>query len=368
MVDTQQELDRQFLSQALELAELGKYSCKPNPRVGCVIVKGGEVIGQGWHIQAGGHHAEVNAIADARNKQNSTMDATAYVSLEPCSFIGKTPPCVDALLNAQISRVVCASLDPNPKVAGKGLSLLISHGIEALVIEDPIIQSQAEYLNRGFFKRMRTGLPWVMLKTASSLDGKIADSEGGSQWITSEIARQDVHHLRAESCAIVTGSGTQVADNPNLNARLGHNLAREVEVKQPYRVLLDSKFKLQADANIIGSDGKLIVFTQQIKRPEWSSSLSIYSSKEIKLDEVLKQLADLELNIVIVEAGSILAGVFVESDLVDEIVHYIAPSIIGSAGRDMFDFSKSLPLTKQKKYTLRAIDRVGKDTKMTFIR
>ena len=361
------ELDKQFLSYALDLAEKGKYSCKPNPQVGCVLVKDACIISQGWHQIAGEAHAEINALSDAKLKQISTENSTAYVSLEPCSFTGKTPPCVDALIKAKVGRVVCAGLDPNPNVSGNGFKILNEHGIEAFVLEDDEINSRAEWINRGFFKRMREKMPWVILKTASTLDGKIADSVGQSQWITSKQARQDVHSLRAASGAMITGSGTQVADNPSLNARVDDPFSI---IKQPYRILLDSQLRLTKEANIIGKDDKLIVITEQDLVPEWFEDLgvSFITMKPIELTTLLQKLAEREINQVIIEAGSTLSGAFLEGDLVDEIVHYIAPSVIGSEGKDMFDFSQALALDDRKQFTISNIENMGDDIKVTYLK
>ena len=328
-MQSQQAIDKSFLLASLKLAEKGQYSCRPNPRVGCVLVKDGDIIGEGWHQVAGQAHAEVNAIANAHSRSNDTIGATAYVSLEPCSFTGKTPPCVDALLAAKVARVVCASLDPNPKVAGNGIAYLQQQGIDAEVFDDQEVKQQAEWLNRGFFKRMRSGLPWVMLKIASSLDGKTADYQGTSQWITGEQSREEVHHLRAQSCAVLTGSGTQLADNPSLNVRLdGYD-----SQFQPCRVLLDSTAQLKELSKIVGEDGKLILFTQpdSVVLQEIETRSTVVRQNPNDLLAVLRYLADeKEVNYVMLEAGAKLAGSFIENDLVDEINHYNAPIIIGS--------------------------------------
>ena len=361
----QQKYDKEFLLASLLLAEKGQYSCKPNPKVGCILVKNQKVIGEGWHQIAGEGHAEVNAIADAKHRQESTQGATAYISLEPCSFTGKTPPCVNALLDAGIQRVVCASVDPNPKVAGNGLEKLRAQSVDASVLEDADIQLKAERLNRGFFKRMRTGMPWVMLKTASSIDGRTADSKGQSKWITSDESRLDVQYLRAESDAVLTGSGTQQADNPSLNIRL------DTDVKQPYRVLLDAKCKVTASDKIVGNDQQLIIFTQK-NEADISSSLTskarLETCQTIELENVLHTLAKLEVNQVMIEAGSTLSGAFLEADLVDEIVHYIAPSVIGSSGRGMFDFVESLAITEKKTFELHSINQIENDIKIVYVR
>ncbi len=367
MIKSQSHIDKELLLSAIALAEKGQFTCQPNPRVGCILTQDNDVIGKGWHHKSGEGHAEVNAIADAINNQQVIQGATAYVSLEPCSFTGKTPPCVDALFDAGVSRVVCAGLDPNPRVSGKGLKILNDRGIIAEVSTDSDVLERAEWLNRGFFKRMRHGLPWVMLKTASSIDGRTADYQGKSQWITSSSSREDVHALRAQSCAIITGSGTQQADNPTLNARLDS----DIEVKQPLRVLLDSQCVVTANANIIGKDNNVLIFTinndpKVLGKLEKNTSIQLVNS--INLDSVLTYLAGKEINFVMIEAGARLSGAFIEAGLVDEIVHYIAPSIIGSQGRGMFDFSNSLSLDDKKTFMTRSVETLDEDIKITFKR
>jgi len=363
---SQHQKDKQYLLACLELAKKGQFTCRPNPQVGCVIVKDDQIIGEGWHEFAGQGHAEVNAIADVDKNGRSCEGAVAYVSLEPCSFTGKTPPCVDALIIAKISRVVCASIDPNPKVAGQGIEKLKSNGIDASLIDDPEIQKKAEWLNRGFFNRMRSGLPWVMLKIASSMDGRTADYQGTSQWITNEQSRQDVHQLRAQSCAILTGSGTQKSDNPSLNVRVeGFN-----ESFQPIRVLLDSNCEVKENSNIVSNDKKLLIFClPDIKiSTELRSKAIIVEQDPSDLSAVLEYLASKEVNHVMTEAGSTLSASFVENDLVDEIVQYIAPSIIGSQGRGMFDFSTPLSLTNRKQFKIKSAETINDDVKITYSR
>lgn len=372
--------DKHFLSEAIKLAEQGQYTCDPNPRVGCVLVghaaekTANNIIAQGYHQKAGEGHAEVNAIEHAKQQGISTKGATAYVSLEPCSFTGKTPPCVTALIHAGVARVVCATLDPNPKVAGNGLKLLQQAGIDASVIEDAEIQVAAEWLNRGFFQRMRYNKPWVMLKTASSLDGRTADSQGKSQWITSEAARSDVHKLRAASSAMITGSGTQQADNPSLNARL---VDTDKTCQQPIRILLDSNCLVSVDDNIVGDDQALTIFTsfssctpqkKQGQLQAFAGKATVEVVDEIQLDSVLAYLSDKHINSVMIEAGAKLSGAFLEADLVDEIVHYIAPSVIGSDGRGMFDFSTPLALKDKKQFKIHSIEQIGDDIKVVYVR
>ena len=359
-------LDIDYLQLAVELAERGQYSCQPNPMVGCVLVKDCEIIGEGWHAVAGKGHAEVNAITDAQTKGNSPNGATAYVSLEPCSHQGKTPPCVDALISAGIAKVVCATTDPNPEVSGQGLVKLNEAGIPAAITECKQTQQYAKHLNRAFFHRMRTGKPYVMLKVATTLDGRTADSQCISQWITGDAARQDVQYLRASSGAVLTGSGTQMADDPRLNVRVD-----DVE-HQPLRVLLDTRLQIKTDANIIGDDKKLIVYTAE-KDNEKIAQLqdhvhSIRNLDGAALVNVLNDLAELEINQVMVEAGATLAGAFLAEDLVDEIVHYLAPSVLGDQARAAFDFPVALSLQDKKRFNVHSCELIGDDIKITVLR
>lgn len=362
-----QQQDKEFLMVAIELAAKGKYSCHPNPRVGCILVADSKIIASGWHHQAGQAHAEVNAIADAKKRGVDIVGATAYVSLEPCGHTGKTPPCVDALRAAGIARVVCAGFDPNPKVAGKGIKTLQQSGIDAIVLENQVTADAAEWLNRGFFKRMREKKTWVMLKIASTMDGRTADSLGESQWITGEKAREDVHRLRAESGAVLTGSGTQQADNPSLNVRIPE-IINNKDFKQPLRVLLDSNCQLSITDNIVGNDQNLLVYTTKSDTIALNDKAQVEQVEQIQLDVVLDHLAQHEINMLMVEAGAKLSGAFLEADLVDEIVHYIAPSVIGSAGRGMFDFSQPLALADKKHFKIHSVQSVGDDIKIVYVR
>lgn len=358
--------DIDYLNSAIKLAKQGQYSCHPNPMVGCVLVKDNFIIGRGWHAIAGEGHAEVNAIADAQDNGHKVNGATAYVSLEPCSHYGKTPPCADVLIAAGVTKVVCATTDPNPDVSGQGLNKLISAGIPASLIDCDVTQQAAKHLNRAFFHRMRTGKPYVMLKAATTLDGRTADSQGFSQWITGKKARQDVQFLRAMSGAILTGSGTQVADDPRLNVRLNN-----VE-HQPYRVLLDTQLQLGVDANIVGDDKKLIVYTAE-KTSKKISELQerVHSFRQLdntNLKGVINDLAELEINQVMIEAGSTLAGAFLAEDLVDEIVQYMAPSILGDQARAAFDLPDALALQDKKQFCVHSCELIGDDIKITFLR
>lgn len=361
--------DIDYMNRAIKLAKKGQYSCHPNPMVGCVLVKDNVIIAEAWHETAGQAHAEINAITDAQQKGHDTNGATAYVSLEPCSHEGKTPPCVGALINAGIVKVICATLDPNPQVSGQGLAKLTNAGIDARVLEYEQTQQAANYLNRAFFHRMRTGRPYVMLKIATTIDGKTADYQGNSQWITGSAARENVQQLRASSGAILTGSGTQHSDNPRLNVRLTNK-------HQPFRILLDTQLKLPVSANIIGDDKKLIIYTA-VKSSKKITKLQnkVHAFRYIEKDDhsnnimnVLNDLAELEINQLMIEAGATLSGSFLAADLVDEIVHYIAPSILGDQARAAFDLPKALSLNQKKQFTTHSCELLGGDIKIVFLR
>lgn len=329
------------MQRALELAHLGRYTTDPNPNVGCVIVKEGRIVGEGWHRYTGQDHAEVIALKAAGKK---AKDATAYVTLEPCSHFGRTPPCVDSLLEHQLQRVVVATTDPNPEVSTRGIKLLQENG---MVVDIGLMQQEAMVLNQGCFKRMQTGLPWVTLKIAASLDGRTAMESGESRWLSGETARQDVHRLRASSSAIITGVGTVLADDPTMTARISE------PVVQPLRVVVDSNLRMPPNAKIMGEDGKLLIAC--VGDPSSSSEeftaqhvdvVSIASdSGRVELNGLLSELGRREINEVLVEAGQTLSGSFLSMGLVDQLVIYLAPKILGNRAKGMFD----LPLLEQLK-------------------
>lgn len=296
--------DETWMRQALALAEQGLYTTTPNPRVGCVIVNDQQqLVGSGFHAKAGEPHAEVFALREAGAQAKG---ATAYVTLEPCSHHGRTPPCADALIASGIKRVVVAMTDPNPLVSGRGLAKLYAAGIE---ITHSVLRLEAEALNRGFIKRMQTGLPYVRLKIASSLDGKTALLNGESQWITGEAARQDVHHWRAQSCAVLTGSGTIMADQPQLNVR------HVSTTRQPKRIVLDRRGRLDPQAY-----------------PDF-----ILEQSQDDLKTILMRLAKThQLNEIFVEAGAGLNAAFLEANIIDELIIYFAPRILGHEARGLF--------------------------------
>ena len=364
---SQDAKDNFYMAEALRLARKGVFTTHPNPRVGCVLVKGDLVVGQGWHRKAGGPHAEVHAIKQAGELAKG---ACAYVTLEPCSHFGKTPPCAEALINAGVTRVVAAVEDPNPEVAGKGLALLQANGIEVKV---NVLADEASALNKGFMKRMELGLPWVSIKMAMSLDGRTAMASGESQWITGPQARADVQRLRAESSAVVTGIGTLLHDDAALTVRAEQFDARhcaenisvvaggdldgvsldEITQNQPLRVIIDSKARMPANSRILDTESPILwVISEGLTLDSQQRSITDLPFVEVLslpklssaefLQRVLERLATLGCNEVLIEAGSKLAGSFVEAGLWDELVIYMAPKLLGSSARALLD----LPIDK----------------------
>lgn len=352
------------MSRALQLARRGLYTADPNPRVGCVIVSGGEVVGEGWHQRAGSAHAEVAALAAAGK---GARGATAYVTLEPCCHYGRTPPCVNALIAAGVARVVAAVEDPNPLVGGHGMARLHDAGIETAV--GPLAV-EAERLNAGFFKRMRTGLPFVRLKIAASLDGRTALASGESQWITGAAARRDGHRLRARSSAVLTGIGTVLADDPRLSVRDVDSAV----IRMPLRVVLDSDLRTPPGARLFADGASAMVLTAN-GDPAAHAALEAVGARVARVDAsggridlaaALRYLAGQGCNEVLVEAGARLNGALLAAGLVDEIVAYMAPVLLGDGGRGMFE----LPGigTMADRPCLRLVDqrRLGDDLRLTF--
>ena len=353
------------MARALQLAERGLYTTDPNPRVGCVLVRDGAVVGEGWHERAGGPHAEINALRQAGAQ---AAGATAYVTLEPCSHHGRTPPCSAALVEAGVVRVVAAMQDPNPRVAGSGLQALQQAGIEAT---SGVLAAAAEALNPGFVKRMRTGLPWVRCKLAMSLDGRTAMASGESQWITGAAARQDAHRLRARASAILSGIDTVLADDPALTVRLEEPETTPVE--PPLRVILDSRLRIPDDAQLLGLPGATLLLTG-VTRPEQHArlvrprvSLVTLPLHEGRLDlvAVLRHLGGLELNEVLVEAGATLCGALLQAGLVDELVIYMAPHVMGDAARGLFALPGLERMAQRIDLKVTDIRAVGEDWRIT---
>lgn len=362
-----QSTDHIYMARAIQLAQRGLYSTQPNPRVGCVIVLENQIVGEGYHQKAGGPHAEIHALGEASERAKG---ATAYVSLEPCSHQGKTPPCVDALIAAGIKRVVCAMLDPNPLVSGKGLEKLKLAGIEIL---SGVLQSEAESLNPGFIKRMTHGLPFVRVKLAMSLDGRTAMASGESKWITSESARIDVQKLRARSSVVLTGSGTVVADNPAMNVRItAEELGTDITPFQPLRAVIDGQLKVKPDSKIFQQDGDCIIFTcSAFSRTSGFKQKQIItitqSSGKVDLLAVMKWLAEEQVNEVHVEAGSELCGALLEHKLVDEMVVYMAPHIMGDSAKGLFHLPDLQQMNQRIDLDIKDIRSIGKDWRITAI-
>jgi len=357
---TQNSLDHQYLSRTLQLAKKGMYTTQPNPRVGCVIVLNNEIVGEGYHQKAGGPHAEIHALNQAGEKARG---ATAYVSLEPCSHHGKTPPCADALIAAGVSRIVCAMKDPNPLVAGKGLEKCQQAGIST---ESDLMLGEAEAINPGFVKRMKTGMPYVRVKLAMSLDGRTAMAFGESKWITGEHARADVQKLRARSSVVLTGSGTVLVDDPSMNVRMTQKeLGVECEVYQPIRAIIDSQLSVPVNSKIFEQNGPTLVFSTQ--RVEHVITLPGKNSK-VDLQRTLKYLAtEHQANEVHVEAGSELCGALLAQQLVDEIVVYIAPHIMGDSAKGLFHLPGIQKMSERIDLEIKEIRPIGKDWRITAL-
>ncbi|GGY74313.1 riboflavin biosynthesis protein RibD [Cellvibrio zantedeschiae] len=363
--------DYPFMAQALRLAERGRYTTMPNPRVGCVLVKNGAVVAEGWHIRAGEGHAEVNALAAAGN---NAQGVTAYVTLEPCSHTGKTGPCSHALVDAGISRVVYAMEDPNPLVAGRGLDYLREHNVQ---VDGPLLEDDARALNPGFVKRMERKLPFVRCKMGMSLDGRTAMASGESQWVTGKKARGDVQRLRARSCAIISGIDSILLDNSSLTVRIDELEmpdAEQAAAKQPLRVVLDSNVRLSRKAKILTQETPILVVhngsADADKLTGWPDHVEFIAlpanDGRVNLGALLSELAKRQCNEVLVETGATLAANFLRRGLVDELIIYMAPKLLGSSARPLFDLplvsmSSALPL---KISDMRA---VGTDWRITAV-
>jgi diaminohydroxyphosphoribosylaminopyrimidine deaminase / 5-amino-6-(5-phosphoribosylamino)uracil reductase len=351
--------DREFMRQALELAARGLYTTTPNPRVGCVIVKDGAVIASGWHEKAGLPHAEALALKAAGERARG---ATLYLNLEPCSHHGRTPPCADAVVTSGIKRVVAAMQDPNPKVAGAGFAKLRAAGIE---VEHGLMQDEARELNIGFAARMTRGRPWVRMKIAASLDGRTALENGKSRWITGEEARADGHRWRARACAILTGHGTVRDDDPQLNVR-GVDTPR-----QPLKIVVDSRFETPLSARLL-KDGRTLIAgavkeTDRIAALEKAGADTVIIPNDrgkVELFKLMEELARRELNEIHVEGGHKLNGSLLQAGVVDELLVYLAPGIIGDSGRGMFRVPELTELSQATALEIREVGRVGADMRV----
>ncbi len=359
-------VDTQHMSTAIQLAKRGLYSTDPNPRVGCIITDAGKVIAEGWHVRAGEGHAEVNALKQIGDK---AKDATAYVTLEPCSHFGRTPPCAQALIEAGIARVVVAMKDPNPQVAGKGLQLLADAGIQ---VESGLLEQQAALLNPGYLKRMREGRPWVRCKLAMSLDGRTAMASGESKWITSAAAREDVHRLRARSSAILTGSGTVMSDNPSLTARCDEAAQR---TEQPLRVIVDSELKVSPQSAVFRQQGTVRIYTLADAAPNRRDALHDAGAEivmlpardsRVDLTAVMHELAESQINEVMVEAGAGLAGALLQQQLIDEMIIYMAPKLMGDSARGLFQLPGLETMAQSIDLHIDDVRKIGVDWRFTI--
>jgi diaminohydroxyphosphoribosylaminopyrimidine deaminase/5-amino-6-(5-phosphoribosylamino)uracil reductase len=352
--------DHEFMARALRLAEKGLFTTTPNPRVGCVIVKDGAIVGEGWHERAGEPHAEINALRQAGERARG---ATVYVTLEPCSHHGRTPPCAEALIRAGVGRVVAAMEDPNPLVAGAGLARLQQAGVE---VDRGLLEGEARELNIGFVFRMRSGRPFVRLKVAASLDGKTALNNGVSKWITGEAARRDAHRLRARSCAVMTGIGTVLADDPELNVR------HVKTPRQPLRIVVDSRLQVPPSARILAGGGVLIATASSDGdrigrlRDAGAEVLTLPGADgRINLGRLLEELGRRGLNEITVEAGRTLNGALVREGLADELVIYLAPLLLGDRARGMFDLPELTDMGGRRELSIHALRKVGGDLRFT---
>lgn len=348
------------MHRALALAARGRYTCRPNPMVGCVLEKDGTIVGEGWHMRAGDPHAELFALRQAGPQARG---ATAYVTLEPCAHFGRTPPCTMALIASGVSRVVVAMVDPNPQVAGRGLAALRQAGI---VVEVGLGADQARELNRGFIKRHLHSRPWVTLKTAMSLDGRTAMACGESRYITSEAARADVQRLRGAAGALITGIGTVLRDDPALTARLAGPFfdaaGRPIPLPQPLRVILDRTLRIQPHARTLGEEGPALVLSERI--PDMIPSYPFLSLKPLTPQAVLQLMARLEVNECLVEAGPKVAGAFLGSGCVDELIVYMAPALLGHRALPMAELPAVQRLEQRLHWRYHAMEMVGEDLRL----
>ena len=366
--------DHRYMRRALELAEQGLFTTDPNPRVGSVLVKNGDIVGEGFHLKAGERHAERHALQVAGAK---AQGATCYVTLEPCSHSGRTGPCADALIEAGVSKVVAAMQDPHQRVAGKGFDKLRAAGIEVQV---GLLEAQARMLNPGFIQRMETGRPFVRLKLAMSLDGRTAMANGESKWITGPAAREDVQRLRARSSAVVTGVGTVLADDPELTVRpAGWQVLAypDTSVRQPLRVVLDRNLRTPVSAKLFGEAGNTLLVSAVDPSPAVAAALSAEgaevihlpsSGSGIDLRELLSELGRRECNEILVEAGPTLAAAFMSGDWVDELVVYMAPSLLGSNARPLMVLPQLVAMKDKIELKYSDVALVGDDVRVTLTR
>lgn len=364
------------MQQAIQLAHRGRFTSRANPRVGCVLVNDQqEIVGQGAHLYPGGPHAEIYALQEA---EKLAQGATAYVTLEPCSHQGLTGPCAEALIQAQVKKVVIAGLDPNPQVAGKGKALLEAAGIQVIT---GILEQEAAALNLGFRNRMLTGMPYVSLKLAASLDGKTAMANGESQWITSPAARNDVQELRAASCAVVTGVDTLLHDDSQLNVRRDDLTSLE-GFQQPLRVVVDSRLRIPLDAKILAPSGQCLIATNEASYAEQAAKVAQLEQQgaeivvlptnpvtdgQLCLASLLKHLSQAKAcNEVLIETGANLAGAFVEAGLVNRLYLYLAPKLLGSSARGLINLTGLTRLSQAPELEIVSAQQIGADWRFSL--
>ncbi|WNC69471.1 bifunctional diaminohydroxyphosphoribosylaminopyrimidine deaminase/5-amino-6-(5-phosphoribosylamino)uracil reductase RibD [Thalassotalea nanhaiensis] len=364
-----QRLNEQYMQRAIALAKRGEFTTSPNPVVGCVLVKNGDVVGEGWHQKAGEGHAEVNALQQAGEQAKG---ATAYVTLEPCSHFGRTPPCAKGLIAAGIKHVVIGMVDPNPLVSGRGIKMLEEAGITT---EVAVLESAANMLNPGFIKRMKTGKPFVRCKMAASLDGKTAMANGESKWITGSDARQDVQRYRAKSCAIISGADTVMIDDAKLNVRYNElgfiaNDLKEDDIRQPVRVIIDSQNRLTPSLALFNQQSPVILVRTTVENEhQWPHFVKQIQVNErlgkADLTDLITKLAELGLNTLWLESGARLAGAFIRQNLVDELILYQAPKLMGENTRGLFDIEQLTSLKDAISLDIKDIRMIGADIKIT---
>jgi diaminohydroxyphosphoribosylaminopyrimidine deaminase/5-amino-6-(5-phosphoribosylamino)uracil reductase len=363
MSDTFSAQDKAHMARAVELAARGLYTTDPNPRVGCVLTREGRIVGEGWHERAGEAHAEVRAL---RAVSGEVRGATAYVTLEPCSHTGRTPPCADALIAAGVGRVVCSSIDPNPQVAGKGIGRLRAAGITVSV---GALANEARALNPGFFSRFERGRPWIRLKLAMSLDARTAPAGGGAMWISGEASRADVQHWRARSSAVLTGAGTVRVDDPRLDVRLTYG----PWVRQPLKVLLDPALSCPPTARLFAGGASLVFAAEAASEsvalaahqpPVTVERVPAMSDRRLDLDAVIARLAAREVNELLVECGPRLAAAFLAARRVDEFIVYVAPVLLGADAPPLTALTGAEAQESAAAFDIHSVEPIGADVRL----
>ncbi|WP_373100320.1 MULTISPECIES: bifunctional diaminohydroxyphosphoribosylaminopyrimidine deaminase/5-amino-6-(5-phosphoribosylamino)uracil reductase RibD [Pasteurellaceae] len=363
--------DGRFMQMALQLAAKGLFTTAPNPAVGCVLVNNGKVVGQGFHCKAGQPHAEVMALRDASERAKG---ATAYVTLEPCSHFGRTPPCARALIDAGVVRVIAAMQDPNPQVAGNGLAMLKAAGVETVV---GLLQEQAEALNKGFLKRMRCGVPFVQLKMAISIDGKTAMASGESKWLTGALARQDVQAARAQAAAILSTGKTVAADDPLLNVRWEQlpeavrNDYRQADLRQPVRIIVDNQHLVRPDHKLFQIPSPVWLVSRNAREmsafPDFCQQIRLTADDNAHyLPALMHELGRRQINSLWIEAGAGLAGALIEQKLVDELIVYMAPKLLGEQAKGLFPLSHIHRLADAPLWRLQSVRQIESDVKLVY--